>query len=161
MNGLIKLTITLPARNEKCEFSLRLLNDTVGVLVDHLKQEDKSIEKAQLFNIDGTRISQQTSIGSVVTRPFKIKINDNLYLLEPPSAIAEQVDTNLIDEQAKKDLDDLKQLVSKLYLHLNIEQYETDRVEKINKQLEQLKIELEPMEKVRCLFKFLFFFLNF
>jgi len=87
INGLIKLTIMLPARNEKCEFSLKLLNDSVGTLVEYLKQEDKSIEKAQVFNIDGTRISQNTSIGSVITSPFTIKINDNIFLLEPPHSL--------------------------------------------------------------------------
>ena len=50
--------------------------------------------------------------------------------------------------QAKQDLEDLKQLVSKLYLHLNVEQFETNREEKIAKELELLKIELAPMEKV-------------
>ena len=49
--------------------------------------------------------------------------------------------------QSKKDLEELKQLVSKLYLHLNVEQFETDREEKIAKELELLKIELAPMEK--------------
>lgn len=87
VNGLIKLTITLPARNEKCEFSLKLLNDTVGTLVDFLKHEDKSIEKAQVFNLDGTRISQNTAIGSIVTNPFKIRINDTFFHLEPPSLL--------------------------------------------------------------------------
>ena len=50
VNGLIKLTIKLPARGELCEFNLKLMNDTVGTLVENLKLEDKSIEKAQLFN---------------------------------------------------------------------------------------------------------------
>ena len=50
VNGLIKLTIKLPARGELCEFNLKLMNDTVGTLVESLKLEDKSIEKAQLFN---------------------------------------------------------------------------------------------------------------
>lgn len=43
----------------------------------------------------------------------------------------------------------MKQLVSKLYLHLNIQHYEADREEKILKQIESLKSELEPMEKKR------------
>lgn len=55
---------------------------------------------------------------------------------------------NDLEDQAKKDLEEIKQLVSKLYLHLNIEQYETTREDKIVKQLELLKTELGPMEKV-------------
>jgi hypothetical protein len=45
----VKLTLKLPARGELCEFNFKLLNDTVGTLVENLKIEDKSIEKAQLF----------------------------------------------------------------------------------------------------------------
>ena len=49
MNGLIKLTIYLPAKQEKCEFTLKLYNDTVGTLTENIKSEDKSIEKAHIY----------------------------------------------------------------------------------------------------------------
>lgn len=81
----------MPARNEKCEFSLKLLNDTVGTLVEYLKNEDKSIEKAQVFNLEGVRLAQTTSIGSIVTSPFKIKINDTYYHMEPPSSLGKNL----------------------------------------------------------------------
>lgn len=55
---------------------------------------------------------------------------------------------NAIAEQSKKELEQLRQIVSKLYLHLNVEQYELEKEQKILKQLELLKTELEPMEKV-------------
>jgi hypothetical protein len=46
---VIKLTLLLPARQEKCEFTLKLLNETVEDLVNNIKKEDKSIEKAQVY----------------------------------------------------------------------------------------------------------------
>ena len=49
VNGVIKLTLLLPARQEKCEFTLKLLNETVEDLLNNIKNEDKSIEKAQVF----------------------------------------------------------------------------------------------------------------
>lgn len=49
LNGVIKLTLLLPARQEKCEFTLKLLNETVEDLVNNIKKEDKSIEKAQVY----------------------------------------------------------------------------------------------------------------
>ena len=49
LNGVIKLTLLLPARQEKCEFTLKLLNETVEDLLNNIKKEDKSIEKAQVY----------------------------------------------------------------------------------------------------------------
>lgn len=49
VNGLVKVTLKLPARGEQCEFNLKLLNDSVGTLIENLKLEDRSIEKAQVF----------------------------------------------------------------------------------------------------------------
>ena len=50
---------------------------------------------------------------------------------------------------ANQDLEQVRQLVSKLYLHLNITQYEAEKEAKIQSQIEQLKSELAPLEKVR------------
>ncbi len=48
----------------------------------------------------------------------------------------------------KKDIEEIKSLVSKLYVNLNIEEHEKHSEEKILKQMEKLKIELEPLEQV-------------
>ena len=58
-NGIVKLVLELPARKEKCEFSLKLLNENVGNLVEHIKQEDKSIEKIVFYN-NGKYVLQTT-----------------------------------------------------------------------------------------------------
>jgi hypothetical protein len=50
VNGLIKLSLELPARKEKCEFTLKLLNESVGNLTDYIKSEDKSVEKVLVYN---------------------------------------------------------------------------------------------------------------
>ena len=54
----------------------------------------------------------------------------------------------MLDAQSQKSLDELKQLVSQLYLHLNVNQYEIEREQNVIKQLESYKNELQPMEKV-------------
>ncbi len=48
----------------------------------------------------------------------------------------------------EKDIEEIKSLVSKLYVNLNIEEHEKHSEEKILKQMEKLKIELEPLEQV-------------
>ncbi len=52
VDGLVKLIVYLPGRREKCEFTLKPINDTVKDLVEYIKLEDKSIEKVQ-FNTLG------------------------------------------------------------------------------------------------------------
>jgi len=147
VNNLVKVTIKLPARGELCEFNFKLLNDTVGTLIENLMIEDRSIDKAQVFTNDGVRISQNTPISAIVLEPFVIKINDTNYMLEPPSLFAK--DPVELEVQAENDLENVKQLVSKLYLHLNVEHFEMKREHEILKELEVLKTELQPMEKTR------------
>lgn len=48
-NGIVKLVLMLPARKEKCEFTLRYLNENIGSLIEKIKQEDKSIEKVVFY----------------------------------------------------------------------------------------------------------------
>ena len=49
VNGSVKLTVLLPGRREKCEFSLKLINDTCADLIESIKTEDKSVEKVVLY----------------------------------------------------------------------------------------------------------------
>jgi hypothetical protein len=53
-----------------------------------------------------------------------------------------------VELQAKKEIEDIKQLVSKLYLQLNVEHYEIEEEQKLLKKLELLQTEIAPMEKV-------------
>ncbi len=149
VNGLVKVTLKLPAKGELCEFNLKLLNDNVGTLIENLLVEDKSIEKVQVFSMDGVRIARSTPISSIVLSTFLIKINDTLFTLEPPSIFAKDPVENNLEVQANNDLEDIKKLVSKLYLHLNVEHFEDKREQEILKELEVLKNELEPLEKKR------------
>ncbi len=59
---------------------------------------------------------------------------------------SDDIDDNL--RLAKADLEEIRKLVSKLYIHLNVEQFENEREQKIVKELELIKSELVPMEKV-------------
>ena len=100
------------------------------------------------FFKENIRIALNTPIGLLVCRPFNIRINDLAYNFQPPESLIKTNETNSIEAKSKKDLEEIRQLVSKLYLHLNVELFEIEKEEKILKDLEMLKIELEPMEKV-------------
>lgn len=55
----------------------------------------------------------------------------------------------MLDASSKQDLDEIRKLVSKLYLHLNVEQFDAEREHEITRKMELVKNELIPMEKVR------------
>ncbi len=149
VNGLVKVTLKLPARGELCEFNLKLLNDSVATLIENLKLEDKSIEKAQVFSRDGVRISQNTPISAIVLNSFVIKINETSYNLDPPSIFARDSMTEQdLELKSRNELEEIKRIVSKLYLHLNVEHFEAKREQQIIRELEILKTDIEPMEKV-------------
>jgi hypothetical protein len=46
---MIFFTLPLVAKNEKCLFTLKPVNDTVGNFIEYLKNEDRSIEKAGIY----------------------------------------------------------------------------------------------------------------
>jgi hypothetical protein len=63
--------------------------------------------------------------------------------------IVKRFDNDSLDAASKQDLDEIRKLVSKLYLHLNIEQFDAEREHEIAQKLELVKNELVPLEKVR------------
>lgn len=62
--------------------------------------------------------------------------------------LAKTKDSEVANITAEHDLDEIRKLVSKLYLHLNVEQFENKREQEVVKELENLKLTLQPMEKV-------------
>lgn len=88
--GLTKLILMLPAKNEFCQFDLKLLNQTVGDLIEQIKSEDKSIEKVLFYSKEGNRLSQNSSLSILITQPFNIKINDILYQVKIPDDLVKK-----------------------------------------------------------------------
>lgn len=143
-NGFIKLTLPLLARQERCLFTLKPVNDNVGKLIEYVKNEDKGIDRAALYTLDGLRISHNTSIGVLVQKPFKLQLNEIFYLIEAPvlPTPAEVV-------TGEKQIEMLRDLVAKLYLELNVEEHDKQKEIEILKNIETLKTELEPLEKTK------------
>lgn len=49
VNGLVTLQVPLVAKQEKCLFTLKPYTENVGNFIDYLRNEDKSIEKVNLY----------------------------------------------------------------------------------------------------------------
>ena len=82
--GFPVVTIPLPSRREKCEFTLQPLSHTVKDFLQDLQTEDKGIERASVYTEDGSRISGSTGIDVLLQSNFKLVLNDDSYFVSVP-----------------------------------------------------------------------------
>lgn len=141
-NGLPQLTVPLPSRNDRCRFTLRPVTHTVQDLVDQLTHEDHGIDRVVLRTVDGTRISSSDSIESLLMNDFDLIINDVQYRVEVPAG-------QKLTLEELSDMGDVRQLVNKLYMALNVDQHQIMKERDILAQIEDLKSQLAPLEKKR------------
>lgn len=83
-SGFPVISFPLPSRREQCEFVLRPLTHTVKDLLENIQQEDKGIERAMVYNVDGSRISGSTGVDVLLQSDFKVVLNDNSYFVSVP-----------------------------------------------------------------------------
>ena len=83
-SGFPVVSIPLPSRREKCEFTLRPLSHTVRDFLQDLQAEDRGIERATVYNEDGSRISGGTGVDVLLQSNFKLVLNDDSYLVNVP-----------------------------------------------------------------------------
>ena len=83
-SGLPIISIPLPSRRERCEFTLRPLTHTVRDFLEDLQAEDKGIERASVYNEDGSRISRSTGVDVLLQSNFKLVLNDDSYIVSVP-----------------------------------------------------------------------------
>lgn len=60
------------------------MSHTVKDFIQQLKDEDKGIERAAVYNVEGTRISQSTGVDALLQSDFKLLINDETYSVQAP-----------------------------------------------------------------------------
>ena len=49
-NGLPVVSVCLPSRRERCQFTLKPLSDCVGVLLQQLQEEDRGIDRVAIYS---------------------------------------------------------------------------------------------------------------
>ena len=74
----------LPSRRERCEFTLRPLSHTVKDFLKDIQEEDKGIERAMVYNEDGSRISGSTGVDVLLQSNFNLVLNEDSYLVSVP-----------------------------------------------------------------------------
>ncbi|XP_016088412.1 calcium uniporter protein, mitochondrial-like isoform X2 [Sinocyclocheilus grahami] len=141
-NGLPVISVRLPSRRERCQFSLKPLSDTVGGLLQQLQAEDRGIDRVAIYSTDGARIASSTGMDILLMDSFKLVINDTTYLVQPPRR-------DLLPHEEAERLNDVKFLVQQLYTTLCIDEHQLTKERELIGRLEDLNSQLQPLEKVK------------
>ncbi|XP_046884668.1 calcium uniporter protein, mitochondrial [Hypomesus transpacificus] len=141
-NGLPVVSVCLPSRRERCQFTLKPLSDCVGVLLQQLQEEDRGIDRVAIYSTDGARIASSTGIDILLLDDFNLVINDTTHLVRPPRR-------ELLAHEDAERLNDVKFLVQQLYTTLHIEEHQLSKERQLVGRLEDLNSELRPLEKVK------------
>ncbi|XP_041260876.1 calcium uniporter protein, mitochondrial isoform X3 [Onychostruthus taczanowskii] len=139
-NGLPVISVSLPSRRERCQFTLKPISDSVGVFLQQLRAEDRGIDRVAIYSADGTRVASSTGIDLLLLDDFKLIINDVSYHVRPPKR-------ELLSHENATTLNDVKTLVQQLYTALSIEEHQLNKEKELIGRLEQLKEQLAPLEK--------------
>ncbi|XP_060682715.1 calcium uniporter protein, mitochondrial-like [Hemiscyllium ocellatum] len=141
-HGFPVISVTLPSRNERCQFLVKPLLMNVGDLLKDLKNEDQGISRAAIFSEDGTRVSATTPMTILLTKNFELVINERKYFIKPPSR-------DFVSSEHSIEMDDVKNLVHKLYTALHSESHQLHKEGELLSKLENLKGELKNLEQVK------------
>ncbi|XP_052829942.1 calcium uniporter protein, mitochondrial isoform X2 [Octopus bimaculoides] len=158
-DGLPVFSVPLPSRQETCEFVLKPISHTVGDFFNFMKEEDHGIDNISIYTKEGIKVAKSTSINNLLKSEFWLIVNNREYHVTPPEQkiplckrhYAGKKGNNafLLGNESVEKLSDIKMLVSQLYSTLNIEQYQLERENDLLQRLEDLKLQLEPLEKVK------------
>ncbi|XP_047459528.1 calcium uniporter protein, mitochondrial [Mugil cephalus] len=141
-NGLPVISVSLPSRRERCQFTLKPLSDCVGVFLQQLQAEDRGIDRVAIYSMDGARVASSTGIDILLLDDFKLVINDTTHLVRPPRR-------EMLPHEEAERLNDVKFLVQQLYTTLRIEEHQLSKERELIGRLEDLNSQLRPLEKVR------------
>ncbi|KAJ9573900.1 hypothetical protein L9F63_008699, partial [Diploptera punctata] len=140
--GLPQVTVPLPSRRERCRFTLKPITNTVGDFLAMLCHEDRGIDRVAVSSLDGIRIASSNTIEALMEDDFKLTVNDNVYVVNTPRQ------ERLTKEEVRR-LSDVRNLVNQLYEALNVEEHQLNKERDLCGKLEELKVELEPLEQKR------------
>ncbi|XP_072565779.1 calcium uniporter protein, mitochondrial isoform X1 [Paramormyrops kingsleyae] len=141
-NGLPVISVCLPSRRERCQFTLKPLSDSVGVFLQQLQAEDRGIDRVAVYSMDGVRVASSTGVDILLLDDFKLLINDAMHVVRPPRR-------ELLAHEEAERLNDVKFLVQQLYTTLRIEEHQLTKERELIGRLEDLNSQLRPLEKIK------------
>ncbi|KFQ73784.1 hypothetical protein N335_00865, partial [Phaethon lepturus] len=144
-NGLPVISVNLPSRRERCQFTLKPISDSVGVFLQQLQAEDRGIDRVAIYSADGTRVASSTGIDLLLLDDFKLIINDVTYHVRPPKRAESFLYLELLMLKFRL----FVAFYALLYTALCIEEHQLNKEKELIGRLEELKEQLAPLEKVR------------
>ncbi|XP_062991945.1 calcium uniporter regulatory subunit MCUb, mitochondrial [Elgaria multicarinata webbii] len=142
-HGLPVITLPLPSRKERCQFTVKPMLMTVGAFLQDIQREDNAIEKVEVFTADGNVISTSTLMEVLLMNDFKLTINGAEYSVRPPQK-------DKMSTEHATEIDDIKSMVHRLFAALHLEDHQTRRERELMQKMELLKEELLPLEQVKA-----------
>ncbi|CAK6432902.1 unnamed protein product [Pipistrellus nathusii] len=142
-HGLPLITLTLPSRNERCQFVVKPMLSTVGSFLQDIQNEDKGIKNAAVFTTDGTEIATSTLMGFLLMNDFKLVINKTTYDVQCPKK-------EKLSSEHTTDLEDMKSLVHRLFTALHLEEFQKKREHHLLEEIDHLKGQLQPLEQMKA-----------
>ncbi|OCT97112.1 calcium uniporter regulatory subunit MCUb, mitochondrial isoform X2 [Xenopus laevis] len=143
-NGLPVITLPLPSRNERCQFTIKPSTTTVGTFLADIKKEDRGIDVVAALSTDHTKFSNSTSMDVLLMNDFKLIINTCMYHVQPPSR-----DKPFSPDSSE--MDTIKTLVHSLYRALHQEEHQLKKEQELLKRRDSLKEQLQPMEQMKSM----------
>ncbi|KAM3937803.1 calcium uniporter regulatory subunit MCUb, mitochondrial [Leptodactylus fuscus] len=140
-HGLPVITLTLPSRNERCQFTIKPLTTTVGQFLKDIQNEDQGIERLAAISTDGTKFSSSTLMNVLLKNDFQLVINKSTHHVLPPPIENLQV-------ECSDQLDPVKCMVQDLHTVFYYDDYLMQKEQRFLQRLESLKEELQPLEEM-------------
>ncbi|XP_030046666.1 calcium uniporter regulatory subunit MCUb, mitochondrial isoform X2 [Microcaecilia unicolor] len=137
------ITLLLPSRKERCQFSVKPMLMTVGSFLQDVQKEDKGINSVTICTEDGAKISTGTMMDVLLRNNFKLIINDITYHVQPPAR-------DEISSEHVTEMDDIKSLVHSLYAALHLEDHQLQKERELLQKLDTLREQLQPFEQVKA-----------
>ncbi|XP_074849552.1 calcium uniporter regulatory subunit MCUb, mitochondrial isoform X2 [Carettochelys insculpta] len=141
--GLPVVTLMLPSRNERCQFTIKPMLTQVGTFLQDVQKEDSGIERAEAFTTDGNKVPATALMEVLLMNDFKLVINNITYSVQVP------VKEKSSSEHAAE-AEDVKSLVHRLFVALHLEDHQLRRERELLQKLDHLREELAPLEEMKA-----------
>ncbi|XP_075705839.1 calcium uniporter regulatory subunit MCUb, mitochondrial [Rhinoderma darwinii] len=140
-HGLPVVSLTLPSRNERCQFTIKPMSTTVGQFLRDIQKEDQGIDRVAAISTDGTKFSSSTLMNVLLKNDFQLVLNKATHHVKPPPIENLQIECS--------ELDPIKCMVQELHTVFYYDEYLLQKEEQFLQRLESLKEELQPLEEMK------------
>ncbi|KAM7154964.1 calcium uniporter regulatory subunit MCUb, mitochondrial isoform 1-T1 [Molossus nigricans] len=142
-HGLPLITLTLPSRNERCQFVVKPMLSTVGSFLQDIRNEDKGVRNAAILTADGSEIATSTLMEILLMNDFKLVINKVTYYVQCPKK-------EKLSIEHTTEMENMKSLVYRLFTALHLEEFQKKREQHLLEKIDHLKGQLQSLEQMKA-----------